>query len=645
MISNCTIIFSSYDPRIKVFPNGTLRLHSVTEKDEGDYLCAAHNKAGDDYILLKVAILTKPAKIEQRMQADQKVMYGSNLKVDCVASGLPNPQIQWALPDGTMINSIMKSGTNSGPRHKYVVFDNGTLFFNEVGMHEEGDYTCYAENQIGKDEMKVHVKVLADVPVIKHKTLEVVQVMYGESASLKCSAKGDPNPHILWFSPNHRAIPSASGKYLIHNDGTLVIQNAQRFDGGNYTCLARNSAGQDRKVTKLEILVSTPTINGLSSSTSYTKVSAIKDQRKLIHCKTTGTPVPLIMWILPENIILPAPYYGSRMTVYPNGTLDIHSLKINNGAKLTCTARNEGGEAKLVVELDVIDPAEKPRLKGPKSESQSITVGRTMNLNCSIAGPLNSQLTWVLPNGDQIISGTKFNKFYHKPDGTLIISNPALSETGTYRCLGRNSGGVVEKTVVLTPGSKPDISNRYNSPVSVINGESLQLHCLSGSESIHLTWTLPSGVVLNRPQRAGRYTVLSNGTLSIQQASVYDRGSYTCRAANEYGSSLQTVSVAIIAYSPRISSGPPLTTYARRGVAVQLNCAATGIPKPEVAWETPDRTRLIVSSQPRVFGNKYVHPQGFLIIQNPMPKDTGLYRCTARNVIGVDSKGTYLQVY
>ncbi|XP_062865795.1 matrix-remodeling-associated protein 5 [Trichomycterus rosablanca] len=635
----------SYDPRIKVFANGTLRIHSVTEKDEGDYLCAAHNKAGDDYILLKVTILTKPAKIEQRTQADQKVMYGGNLKVDCVASGLPNPMIQWALPDGTMINSIMKSGTSNGPRHKYVVFDNGTLFFNEVGMHEEGDYTCYAENRIGKDEMKVHVKVLADVLVIKNKTYEVVRVMYGESASLKCTAKGDPNPHILWFSPINRAIPSASSKYLIHNDGTLVIQNAQRFDGGNYTCLARNSAGQDRKVTKLEILVSPPTINGLSSSTNYLKVSGVKDQRKLIHCKATGTPVPLVMWVLPENIILPAPYYGSRMTVYQNGTLDIHSLKITNGAKLTCIARNEGGEAMLVVQLDLIDLLEKPRLRSPKTESQSITVGRMMILNCSIEGPTSPQLTWVLPSGDQLISGTKFNKFYHKPDGTLVISNPALSETGTYRCLGRNSGGVVERTVVLTPGRKPDISNRYNSPVSVINGESLQLHCLSGSEPVRLTWTLPSGVVLNRPQRAGRYAVLPNGTLNIQQASVYDRGSYTCRAANEYGSSLQTVSVAIIAYSPRISSGPALSTYAKRGVAVQLNCAATGIPKPEVAWEIPDRTRLIVSSQPRVFGNKYLHPQGFLIIQNPTPKDTGLYKCTARNVIGVDSKGTYLNVY
>lgn len=47
-----------------------------------------------------------------------------------------------------------------------MVFDNGTLYANDVGMREEGHYTCYAENQIGKDEMKVHVKVVADPPII-----------------------------------------------------------------------------------------------------------------------------------------------------------------------------------------------------------------------------------------------------------------------------------------------------------------------------------------------------------------------------------------------------------------------------------------------------------------------------------------------
>nr|XP_001919144.3 matrix-remodeling-associated protein 5 [Danio rerio]XP_005159985.1 matrix-remodeling-associated protein 5 [Danio rerio] len=636
----------SYDSRIKVSANGTLSIISVTEKEDGEYLCVARNKIGDDFVPFKVSIMAKPAKIEQKTEADRKVMYGDNLKVDCVASGLPNPKIQWALPDGTMINSVIKSERNVGSRtRRYVVFDNGTLLLNEVGMHEEGNYTCYAENQVGKDEMNVHVKVVADVPVIVNKTQDVIRVLYGESVSLQCSAKGEPTPLVLWFSPTNRAITSSSDKYFIHNNGTLIIKKVQRFDGGNYICLARNSAGQDRKVTRVEILVSPPAINGFKGTTNSLRVSSVRDQRKLIDCDATGTPAPRVMWVLPENVVLPAPYYGSRMTVYRNGTLDIRSVRMTDSGQLACIARNEGGETKFIVQLHVTDILDKPKLKSPKMETFLLTVGRTINLNCSFEISPTLQLTWILQNGSPLQSGAQFNKFLHRADGTLVISNPALSESGTYRCLGRNAAGMVERTVTLIPGHKPEISNRYNSPVSIINGQSLNLHCMSNTDSVHLTWTLPSGMILNRPQRAGRYAVLPNGTLSIQQASVHDRGSYTCRASNEYGSSLLSVPVIIIAYPPRITSGPAPATYAKRGVAVQLNCLAIGIPKAEVAWETPDRTRLIVSPQPRLIGNKYLHPQGSLIIQNPTTKDAGLYRCTARNVVGVDTKGTYLYVY
>lgn len=289
---------------------------------------------------------------------------------------------------------------------------------------------------------------------------------------------------------------------------------------------------------------------------------------------------------------------------------------------------------------------ERPQLRGPKTESLSLTVGGTMTLNCSFeGGPAPPTVTWILPNGSPLMSGAQFSKFFHRPDGSLVITNPSVSESGMYRCLARNVAGLVERTITLAPERKPEIKNRYNSPISIMNGESLQLHCLSTGDPLRLTWTLPSGVVLGRPQRAGRYAVLANGTLAIQQASVYDRGSYVCRAANEYGSALLSVPVIVIAYLPRITNGPPPVMYARHGVAVQLNCVATGIPRAEIAWETPDRTRLVVSAQPRLFGNKYLHPQGSLIIQNPTQRDQGFYKCTARNVIGVDTKGTYLHVF
>uniref|UniRef100_A0A3Q3ECM8 Ig-like domain-containing protein n=1 Tax=Labrus bergylta TaxID=56723 RepID=A0A3Q3ECM8_9LABR len=75
--------------------------------------------------------------------------------VDCQATGLPDPAVQWSLPDGTMVNSVLQGEERGRRTRRLTVFDNGTLLVPAVGMGEEGEYTCYAENQGGKDTMKV----------------------------------------------------------------------------------------------------------------------------------------------------------------------------------------------------------------------------------------------------------------------------------------------------------------------------------------------------------------------------------------------------------------------------------------------------------------------------------------------------------
>ncbi|XP_026766306.3 matrix-remodeling-associated protein 5-like isoform X1 [Pangasianodon hypophthalmus] len=637
----------SFDHRMKVFSNGTLTIKSVTDKDHGDYLCLARNKIGDDFALLKANVMMKAAKIEQKQLNNHKVLYGSDLKVDCIASGLPNPEIKWSLPDGTMINSVMQSDDSGVRTRRYVVFDNGTLYFNDVGMKEEGDYTCYAENQIGKDEMKIHIRVVAAAPAIHNNTFEVIRVSHGETASLTCRAKGQPLPTIAWLSPNNHIIDlPASDKYQLTTDGILQIHKVQRLDSGNYTCLAKNTAGSDKKVVSVEVLTSAPIINGLKSPLTRAEETAEKDQRVLLHCKAEGTPYPQVMWIMPENVVLPAPYYGSRIMVHRNGTLDIRNSRKSDSVQLLCIARNEAGEARLQVQLHVTERVEKPKLKSLATETVQFTSGVSVILNCSMEGSPHPEITWFLPNGTTLLSGTSIFHFNHLPDGALIIREPSVSDAGIYQCVGRNSAGSVERTVTLESSQKPVISSKYSSLVSIINGENLQLNCLSSGNPIpKLTWTLPSGEILTRPQRLGRYFIFDNGTLTVQKASVYDRGTYLCNSANEHGSSSMSVAVIVIAYPPRITTGPAAVTYGRPGLAIKLDCVAIGIPKPEVLWEMPDKTQLKSGPHPRLYGNRYIHPQGSLVIRNPSSRDSGVYKCTAKNVVGSDSKATYVYVF
>lgn len=53
------------------------------------------------------------------------------------------------------MNSVLQAEDQGGRSRRLTVFDNGTLLVPAVGVREEGEYTCYAENQGGQDTMKV----------------------------------------------------------------------------------------------------------------------------------------------------------------------------------------------------------------------------------------------------------------------------------------------------------------------------------------------------------------------------------------------------------------------------------------------------------------------------------------------------------
>ncbi|XP_028969475.2 matrix-remodeling-associated protein 5 [Esox lucius] len=828
----------SFDKRMKVHSNGTLEIQSVTEEDGGDYLCVARNKMADDYRLLRVTVITKPARIELKQPLRQRgVSYGAALRVDCLASGRPRPAVRWSLPDGTSVRSVSLQGDEGeGRGRRLVVFDNGTLFLPSVGMGEEGEYVCHAENPWGKDTMRVAVKVLASPPIFSMAKYEAIKVRYGATVSLNCGAKGEPAPTVTWLSPNNRVLPvGRSGPVVVRPDGSLVIQAATGAEGGNYTCRARNSVGERSRVIGVELMVNQPTfsvrgagLNGADRQTAVLSgigavisnsqsagrdprvsagngvsdngvshvgdqsVSAVRGQTVFLPCPSQGFPPPRLYWLLPGNGVLPAPYYGSRLTVHRNGTLELRGLRAGDGGMLVCVARSEGGEIRMKVHLEVSDKQERgpvppkethpvglvsteeslpknpvtEEMPGPKRLSITIksrqetpqsrhhvtseqphsgspvTIEKPIPKSpVTIKKPLPGSPVTIekpLPRSpvtiEKPLPGSPVTIEKPIPKSPVTIKKPLPGSPVTIekplprspvtiekplprspvtieKPLPRSpvtiekplpgspvtiekplpkspvtikkplpgspvttekphSGGsvTVEKPLSGIPArgdtsqtsgsvpetgrgvvlEKPVVISRSASLVSIINGENLQIPCpAQGSRQLQsLTWTLPSGVVMSRGQTAGtgRYSVLDDGTLIIQQVSVFDRGTYSCRSTSEDNLSILTVPVIVIAYPPRITNGPPPLTYTRPGVAVQLTCFAIATPRATITWEMPDQSQLRVTGQARLYGNRYLSPQGSLVIQNPTSRDTGFYRCTAQNVIGTDTKATYLHV-
>ncbi|KAM8770512.1 immunoglobulin superfamily member 10 [Rhynchonycteris naso] len=631
--------------RVHVYPNGSLSVGSVTEKDGGDYLCVARNKRGEDLTLLHVSLRLKPAKIDHKPHSQKQVFHGKDFRVDCKASGSPVPQIWWSLPDGTMVDKAMQAA-GGGPRAgRYTLFDNGTLYLGRVGTAEEGDYTCYAQNSLGKDEMKVRLTVLTAAPRIKQRSQANGRARAGDTAVLDCEVVGEPTPKILWLLPSSDMISFSKDRYTLHANGSLSISKVQLLDSGEYVCVARNPSGDDTKMYKLEVVAQPPLINGLYTNKTVVRATAVRHSKKHLDCRAEGSPAPQITWVMPDNVFLTAPYYGGRITVHKNGTLEIRNVRSSDSAEFVCVARNEGGESLLVVRLEVLEMLRRPTFQNPFNEKIVTQLGKPTALNCSVDGNPPPEVIWILPNGTRLPGGPQRAPYRRARNGSLLIHKATRDEAGKYRCGARNKVGYIEKLIVLEIGQKPVILTNALGTVYGVSGEALSLHCVSdGSPKPSVQWSLPSGYVIDRPRVSGKYLLHRNGTLVLREVTASDRGSYVCTAQNSVGHARATVPVMVVAYPPRITNRPPRSILTRTGAAVQLHCGALGAPKPEITWETPDHSLLSRANQGRTRGAKPFQPQGTLVIQNPQTSDSGAYRCTAKNTLGSDFATTYVQV-
>ncbi|KAG8511466.1 Immunoglobulin superfamily member 10, partial [Galemys pyrenaicus] len=555
---------------IHVYPNGSLFIASVTEKDGGNYVCVARNRMGDDLILMHVGLRLEPAKIDQKQHFIKQVFHGKDFQADCKASGLPAPKISWSLPDGTMINKRMQADDSGYRTRRYTLFDNGTLYVNKVGIAEEGNYTCFAQNTLGKDEMKVHLIVITAAPRIRQGYRTNMRIPAGDTAFLDCEVTGEPKPKIFWLLPSNDMISYSKDRYTFHSNGSLSISKVKLVDSGEYVCVARNPSGDDTKMHKLDVIAKPPLINGLYTNKNVIKATVVRHSKKHFDCKVEGTSSQ-IMWIMPDNIFLTAPYYGSRITVHRNGTLEIRNVRLSDSADFICVARNEEGESVLVVQLEVLEMLRRPTFRNPLNEKVVTELGKATVLNCSADGNPPPEIIWILPNGTRFPSGLQNPQYLIASNGSFIIYKTTRSDSGKYRCAARNKVGYIEKLIVLEVGRKPVILTYALGTVYCISGESLSLDCVTdGSPKPNIKWALPSGYTIGRPQVNGKYILCENGTLVIKAAVAYDRGNYICHAQNSVGHALITVPVMVVASPPRTTHRSPRNIFTRTGTDVQL---------------------------------------------------------------------------
>ncbi|XP_061569180.1 brother of CDO isoform X2 [Cololabis saira] len=281
-----------------IMPSGNLQIANATQDDEGPYKCAAYNPVTQE---VKTSTSTDRLRIRRSTSEAARIIYpparrsimvtkGQRLVLECVASGIPTPQVTWA-KDGEDLRF-----------HNNTRFLLSNLLIDAAGEADSGTYICRADNGISSAGSAT---VLYDVQVFEppQVTVELQQkeVVLGETVRFICQVRGKPTPSVTWL---HNAQPLApSNRHRLNSRGLRILSVALQ-DEGLYQCMAENGVGSSQASARL-ITVST----GISSRgrlpSIYRPLSPDKVLREQPPVKpgATGAMLPLDCSELPGQVL------------------------------------------------------------------------------------------------------------------------------------------------------------------------------------------------------------------------------------------------------------------------------------------------------------------------------------------------------
>uniref|UniRef100_UPI00358EB1FB contactin-1-like n=1 Tax=Myxine glutinosa TaxID=7769 RepID=UPI00358EB1FB len=270
--------FHQKDDNITVGSDGMLNFKSLALSDSGMYQCIAENLHGKAYTNAELRVLAIAPEFSTE-PASKIVLAarGGGVALQCLGRAAPQPTIKWSR------NAEML--TSSQGRRKVV--DDGNLIIANLTDADEGSYTCFAENYLGKAKNVYTLKLKSPTLITEHPQNSSADV--GGKVTLRCKAWHDPSLGISfvwmlngWFygegdKPHRRHEKTRTGHYRKgkreKSSGDLTITNVELRHAGVYTCLARTMA--DEKAASARLLVRGPpeppinvTIDSIASSSA-----------------------------------------------------------------------------------------------------------------------------------------------------------------------------------------------------------------------------------------------------------------------------------------------------------------------------------------------------------------------------------------
>uniref|UniRef100_A0A4W6C2Z2 receptor protein-tyrosine kinase n=1 Tax=Lates calcarifer TaxID=8187 RepID=A0A4W6C2Z2_LATCA len=136
--------------RVTILDYGALKIHNIQKEDAGQYRCVARNSFGLAFSKPVTIEVQAPARI-LRVPKEKRVVYGSQITLDCNATGNPIPTITW----------LENGNTISGASVEETLVGEVILSVLKVTVNKPALYTCLASNRhsAGANTVKATARV------------------------------------------------------------------------------------------------------------------------------------------------------------------------------------------------------------------------------------------------------------------------------------------------------------------------------------------------------------------------------------------------------------------------------------------------------------------------------------------------------
>ncbi|XP_057363933.1 hemicentin-1 isoform X3 [Manis pentadactyla] len=609
--------------RVLILPGGrVLQIPRAKAEDAGRYTCVAVNEAGQDSLRYDVRVLLPPVikGANSDLPEEVTVLVNKSTLMECLSGGSPVPRNSWQKDGQPLL---------ANEHHKFL--SNGRILqILNTQITDIGRYACIAENTAGSTKKYFNLNVHVPPSVIGPNP-ENLTVVVDNFLSLTCEVSGFPPPDLSWLK-NEQPVKLNTNTLIVPGGRTLQILRAKVSDGGEYTCIAINQAGESKKKVALTVYVP-PSIKDHGSE-SLSVVNVREGMSVSLECESNAVPPPVITWYKNGRMITES----THLEMLADGqTLHVKKAEVSDTGQYVCRAINVAGRDDKNFHLNVYVP---PSIEGPENEVVVETISNPVTLTCDTSGIPPPMIAWL--KNHKPIENADFLEIHILSGGSkLQIARSQRSDSGNYTCIASNMEGKAQKNYILSIQVPPNVAGaEIPSEVSVLLGENVELVCNANGIPTPLIQWLRDGKPITSNETE-RIRVTANGsTLNIYGALSSDTGKYTCVATNPAGEEDRIFNLNV--YVPPAIRGNKEEAeklMALVGTSINIECRAAGTPPPQINW-LKNGLPLPLSSHIRLLSGRQV-----IRIVRVQVSDVAVYTCVASNRAGVDNKHYSLQVF